>query len=52
LNLLAVAVFFWGWRDCRRREMIEFLMQMPTATMMFLATAALSLAATLVVLRL
>jgi hypothetical protein len=32
--------------------MIEFLMQMPTATMMFFATAILSVAATLVVLRL
>jgi hypothetical protein len=34
----------------RRREMIEFLIQMPTATMMFLASAVLSLAATLIVL--
>jgi hypothetical protein len=34
----------------RRREMIEFLMHMPTATMMFLATAVLSLAAMLIAL--
>jgi hypothetical protein len=34
----------------RRREMIEFLIQMPTATMVFLASAVLSLAATLIVL--
>jgi hypothetical protein len=32
--------------------MIEFLAHMPTETMMFLASAVLSLAATLVVLRL
>jgi hypothetical protein len=30
--------------------MIEFLVQMPTATIIFLATAALSLAATLIAL--
>jgi hypothetical protein len=52
LNLLAVAVFFWGWRDCKEEGDIEFVMQMPTATMMFLATAVLSLAATLVALKL
>jgi hypothetical protein len=45
-------MFLWGWRECKRREMIEFLMQMPTATMLFLATAVLSVAAMLVVLRL
>jgi hypothetical protein len=33
-------------------EMIEFLIQMPTATMMFLASAVLSLTATLVALKL
>jgi hypothetical protein len=32
----------------RRREMIEFLVQMPTGTVIFLATAVLSLAATLI----
>jgi hypothetical protein len=36
----------------RRREMIEFLIQMPTATLMFLASAVLSLTATLVALKL
>jgi hypothetical protein len=52
-----------AWRDnqCRRSaksttqepgEMTEFLAQMPTDTMTFLTTAVLSLAATLVVLRL
>jgi hypothetical protein len=35
----------------RRREMIEFLVQMPTARIIFLATAVLSLATTLIVLR-
>jgi hypothetical protein len=34
-----------------RREMIQFLAQMPTDTQMFLAMAALGLAATLMVLK-
>ena|SRR6516162_2355632 len=37
-------------RRRRRREMIEFLAQMPTDTMIFLTMAVLSLAATLIVL--
>ena len=60
--MLAIAVFFGRRRDDlqRRRsapspprslEMTEFLAQMPTDTMIFITTAVLGLAATLIGLR-
>ena len=52
--MLAIAAFFWRRRDGRGGggEMIQFLAQMPPDTMIFFTVAVLSLAATLIALRL